>query len=496
MIPDKIKGMMQKLIDNKFEAYIIGGAVRDYLMNNNPHDYDIFTNATGEKILKIFPDGNIIGGEERQEKILTVVVDDVEISQYRKNGDRTETGSSLSEHQETCDFTINALAMDIEENIIDISTGFSKDMGKRDIERKILRFVGNADDRINEDYLRLLRAIRFAAKYELSILVNTKQSIEKNAIKIKELPQERVRDELLKILQYPKGIEYLLFYGFLDIIFPEYEKVKGMYGGDFHNERVDSHMLNAFEESCKITDNSLLRLGIFLHDIGKGETQTFEGEICQDANGNETESELMKQTHFYEHEKVGCDLMEKRLEELKFSKDDIKYIATLIRLHMYSFKVKPGKKSYIKFFNNLDDAKIPIEDYIMMIYCDHQGNMAKPRIKFGDFIKGNWLYKKYYEIKYSEEPMTVKDLKVGGQDVIEILKIEPGPKIGEVLNELFEDVMDGEIKNTRADLLLELKAGCFAESIKTSKCKHCGAEAGENNDICSDCFDKQTRGEL
>lgn len=214
-------------------------------------------------------------------------------------------------------------------------------------------------------------------------------------------------------------------------------------------------MKNSFKKACEITDNPILRLGIFLHDIGKSITQTF------DEDG--------KQVHFYEHEMVGCDMMKERLAELKFSQDDIRYITTLIKLHMYSFKVKPGKKSYIKFFNKLDEAKISIEDYVMMIYCDHQGNMAKPRIKFGDFIKGNWLHKKYYEVKYSEEPMTVKDLKVSGKDVIEILKIKPGPLVGEIFNLLFEHVMDGDIKNKRDSLLFQLRTDEIKESIKGRK---------------------------
>ena len=443
MIPDKIKEMMQKLIDKGFEAYIIGGAVRDYLLGITPHDYDIFTNATGEEILKIFPKGVVIGNEERQEKILTVVVDDVEISQYRSNGDRTKTGSTLKQHQSTCDFTINALAMDKESNVIDIQEGSCKDMGRRDIEHKILRFVGSADKRIEEDPLRLLRGIRFASKYELTILVNTRLSVEKNANIIQDLPQERVRDELLKILQYTKGIEYLIYYGFFDYIFPEYNVCKGIKGGEHHGEMVDTHMLNNFEESCKITNNVLLRLSCFLHDIGKGVTQTFEEDGTQ--------------KNIYKHENKGEEMMIKRLKHLKFSSDEIKYITTLIKLHMYTYKDSPSKKSYIKFFNKLEKANIPIEDYIMLIYCDHQGNMAKPRIKFGDFIKGNWLFKKYYEIKFSEEPMNVTDLKIGGKDVIEKLNIKPGPEVGKILNEIFDKVMEGELNNNRADLLYYLK---------------------------------------
>jgi len=172
----------------------------------------------------------VIGSEERQEKILTVVVDDVEVSQYRKNGARTETGHSLEEHQATCDFTINSIAMDINEKIID------KHNGESDLKDKLIRFVGKPADRIEEDFLRLLRGIRFGAKYKFKLENDTAMSIELCAYKIKELPQERVRDELLKILAYPKGIDYLLFYGFIEIIVTTeksevdkiFEKLKGL----------------------------------------------------------------------------------------------------------------------------------------------------------------------------------------------------------------------------------------------------------------------------
>ena len=435
MIPERIIEMMKLIEKAGFEAYIIGGAVRDIKLGITPKDYDIFTNATGEQILKIFPDGNIIGSEERQEKILTVVVDGVEISQYRSNGDRTKTGTTLRQHCGTSDFSINSMAMNKDGKLFDFYGG------EKDLYEGVIRFVGSAERRIEEDLLRLLRGIRFAAKYQFKFEAHTEASIRLNAYRIEKLPQERVRDELIKILRYPKGMSYLIFYGFIDYIFPEYKKVKGMNGGDHHNEIVDEHMLNAFELACKITDNPNLRLACFLHDIGKGITYTTEEDGTQ--------------THFYEHENKGEEMMQQRLSHLKFSNEDKKYITALIRLHMYTYKVEPGKKSYIRFFNKLEEAKISIEDYIMLIYSDHQANMAKPRIKFGDFIKDNWLHKKYYEIKYSEEPMSVKDLKITGHDIMEYgLK---GKEIGDILNKAFDEVMDGNIKNNRAELLYALK---------------------------------------
>jgi len=145
-IPKEIKEIMQELLDNGFEAYIVGGAVRDNYYGFMPNDYDIFTNATGEEILKVFPQGKILGGEERQKKILTVVVDGVEVSQYRSSGDRTETGNDLASHQATCDFYINALVVDINGKYC----GDAKitQMAFADLDDRLLRFVGNAQTRI------------------------------------------------------------------------------------------------------------------------------------------------------------------------------------------------------------------------------------------------------------------------------------------------------------------------------------------------------------
>jgi len=460
MIPDKIKQLMQKLLDNGFEAYIIGGAVRDYYMVLEPHDHDIFTNATGEQILNIFPNGNIIGGEERQKKILTVIVDGVEISQYRSNSERTEVGGTLEQHQGTCDFTINCLACDINGKLCGDESFIT--MGKKDIKDKCLRFVGNAYDRIKEDPLRVLRGIRFMLKYNLDPIISTINAI--TTSDISSLPKERIRDELMKILSLE------LKEGFLRdiaIFLPKEIRVDNMFkfGGDYHNESPYVHLEKTCLEAVKITNNPLIRLSALLHDVGKGVARTEEyssiqSHICEFPSQCHL---CKKEIHFYGHENFGADIVKKWMKEYKFSEKDTKYVSTMIRLHMYTYKDNPGKKSYIRFFNALEEAEIDIEDYIMQIYSDHQGNTKKPRIKFGDFIKGNWLHKKYYEIKFSEEPMTVKDLKVTGKDVIECMGLKPGPKVGIMLQNTFELVMDGTIKNTRAELLNVLKTTKIGE---------------------------------
>ena len=146
---------MKKLLDAGFEAFLVGGAVRDIVLGYIPKDYDVFTNASGDEILKVFPEGRVIGNEERQKKILTVVVGDVEVSRYRGNGDRTEYGESLEEHTKTCDFTINSIAMTINGNLVDYQGGML------DIKNNIIRAVGNPHTRFQEDLLRVLRLVRF-----------------------------------------------------------------------------------------------------------------------------------------------------------------------------------------------------------------------------------------------------------------------------------------------------------------------------------------------
>ncbi len=464
IIPDKIKGIMQKLLDNKYEAYIIGGAIRDSLMNIKPHDYDIFTNATGEEILKIFPKGRVIGGEERQATILTVIVDGVEVSQYRSNGDRTKTGKTVEEHQATCDFTINAIASDIYGCLLGGDVDISS-QGESDVRDRKLRFVGNPKDRIKEDPLRILRGIRFFLKYNLSIDTETHIELIQRK-KVLNLPKERVREELLKIfsLKLKKGfLKSILTFLPEDLVHIKMFED----GGQHHKETPYDHSENSFLEISKITNNSILRLSALLHDVAKGvcKTSGIDDGILKKAPNIKDDGILKKAPnikddgilvdvpiHFYEHEKIGSEIVNKWMKEYKFSKDEMKYVTSLIKLHMFGYKEEISDKTYIKFFNKLEEANIPIIDYIMLIYADHQGNMSKKRIKFGDFIKHNYLYNNWLRIRELKTPFTVKDLAISGKDLIERYGMEPGKKIGLILNSVLEKVIDGDLRNERAEI--------------------------------------------
>ena len=437
MIPDNIKEKMETLIKAGFEAYVIGGAVRDFYMGIEPHDYDIFTNATGEQILKLFPKGVVLGNEKRQEKILTVIVDGTEISQYRKNGSRTETGNNLKDHLATCDFTVNSIACDINGKITDPNNGCY------DIDSKRLRFVGDSIKRIKEDPLRILRGIRFwglLGKFEDYDVVCEHIDL------LDTIPKERIREEFMKILETNILDTLLIDKTIILKIIPELKECYNVDGGMYHDEDVITHSKNTFNYSCKITDNILLRLACFLHDIGKGTTALIEKD------GG---------LHFYGHENKGEELVKQIMDRLKFPKKDILYVTQLIKLHMYSYKGNPGKKSHMRFFIKLKEANIPIEDYVMLLYCDHLANGKKPRIKFGDFIKGNRLIHKYYEYTYTKEPFTVKDLKITGYDVMKYKYADggyiKGKDIGNILDRAFNEVMEDNVKNERPELLSKLK---------------------------------------
>jgi tRNA nucleotidyltransferase (CCA-adding enzyme) len=435
MIPDNVKTIMQSLIDNGFDAYIIGGAVRDVMMGVVPSDWDIFTDASGHEILSIFPYGNIIGGEERRAKILTVVVDGVEVSQYRANGDRTKTGTSLDRHLSTCDFRINSMAMDIDCKITD------NHYGRMYIKERAIYCVGDCKDRIKEDKLRALRAVRFGVKYNFVIdpelyrvILNTD---------ISDLPIERVKDELLKTIIYPDAISTMARFNLINKIVPEFTPSVQLDGGRHHDETVDQHMFNAQNIACALTDNPILVFACAFHDIGKPSTQ----EHKEDGG-----------TSFHNHDRVGAEMLREIMLRLKFSNMDIKYVGILVSEHMFGYASDARCKNgtFVKHFKRLEDAGISIEDYMILQYSDSQANTKNSRMKFGDFIQSNKLYKKYFELRHSNTPFGIRDIAISGKDLLDI-GIPAGREIGDTLNEIFDVVASGDLENTRPALMYYLK---------------------------------------
>ena len=421
---------MEKLIAAEHTAFIIGGAVRDTILDIVPHDYDIFTCATGEEILEIFPEGVVIGNEERQEKILTVIVDGVEVSQYRKNGERTETGVSLFKHVDTCDFTMNSMVMCVNGDIAD------PHFGKNDIRSELIRCVGNPQERIDEDKLRVFRAVRFAVKYGFTIEDDLSHVIHKTDVS--DLPVERIREEMLKIVSYPGGLAALNEMRLLTKVIPEFGDCHGLMGGCHHDETVDDHMFTAQDLMCELTDNKALIFAAAFHDIGKG----VSNQIKDDGGMS-----------FHKHEKVGAGMIRDVMDRMKFSNDDIKYVETLIGEHMFGWHADDlTDRAIVRHCGRMERVGITIEDYVMMMYCDSQANAKNPRVKFGDFVKDNTLIHKYNNVKYSSMPFSVADLEINGHDVMDC-GVSAGPDVGSILNDIFEMVVDGEIENRKGLLI-------------------------------------------
>ena len=430
MIPDNVKEIMQKLLDNDCEAFIIGGAVRDFIINKEPKDFDIFTNASGEGILKLFPKGKVIGSEERQVKLLTVIVDGVEVSQYRRSGDREEIGCELKDHLATCDFTMNAMAMDIHENVID------RYDGEENIRNNRLKCVGNATERFKEDGLRILRGIRFILKYNLKPDVYLHNELKIGWKYISQLPVERVRDELMKILEYEDAIELLYNYNLLTKLIPELSYCEGVPGGSWHKENVITHLKLCYKNAHRLTDNVLLKLACFAHDLGKGWTykKIEDGRVI-----------------FRDHHKVSEYIIRQFMAKYKFSNNEIKYVTTLIGLHMFGLFSKPKKGKLAKFFNDLDVAGVHIEEFILLRYCDNQSNLAKPRMKFGKWILDDELLRQYYKLKYEKFPFHIRDLEIDGKDLL-LLGFK-GASIGAMLDTTHNLILEGCLDNDKPTLM-------------------------------------------
>lgn len=433
MIPHKVLGIMQSLVDNGHEAYIVGGAIRDCMMCVKPVDWDVFTDATGDDILTIFPHWEGYWQDERRTKILTVIVDGVEVSQYHANGVRTETGMSLEQHLSTCDFTINSMAMGIDRKIIDNYCGMAH------LRSKEVCCVGDPKDRIEEDKLRALRAIRFSVKHGFCIEKELYGAILDTDIS--SLPVERVREEILKTIVYHGALSMLSQSSLTSKIIPEFDRSFLHVGGGHHDETVDVHMFNAQNIACHLTDNPILVFACAFHDIGK----PFVYEYREDGK-----------VSFHDHEKVGAEIIRDVMLRMKFSGADINFVETLVSEHMFGYNNDVSDKTFVRHFKRLEDAGISIEEYMIMQYSDYQANMKNKRVKFGDYVGQSDIYKQYCRLKFSKTPFRVSDLAISGKDLLDA-GIPAGIRIGNILREVFDEVINGNIKNERNVLMYHIK---------------------------------------
>jgi len=435
-IPQEVKKIITDLKGAGFEAYIVGGCVRDLLMKKTPNDWDVATNAKPEEIQKVFPENFY------ENNFLTVTVltksekiPQVEVTTYRleaeysdkRHPDHLEFAKTLAEDLARRDFTVNAMAADEKVKVTDLFDG------QKDLKKKIIRAVGDADERFNEDALRMLRAVRLATTLGFTIEEKTAAAIKKHAGWLERISAERIRDELVKIIMADKaadGIDLLHQLGLLTYILPELEENVGVAQNKHHIYDCYWHALKALEYSAKQDFTIQVRIASLLHDIAKPKVKAGEGS---DAT-------------FYNHEVVGAKMAEKMLERLKFSKKDIEKITTLVRYHLFYYNVDEVTESSVRRLIKNAGAE-NMEDLLRVRQADRIGSGVPKAEPY------KLRHLKYIIDKVSHDPISVKMLKVSGNDIMKELQIEPGPKVGLILNSLLAVVLEDPTKNEKEFLV-------------------------------------------
>lgn len=463
-IPDEVKITIQKLQRAGFEVYIVGGCVRDFLRGVEPDDWDITTNAKPEEIQKVFPKSfyenkfltvTVLTGsknpklnelkEENEVLFASADVREIEITTYRQEAkytdkrhpDEVKFAKTLKEDLARRDFTVNAIALELPEARPLVAKIIDYFGGQEDLKNKIIRAVGKPEERFSEDALRMLRAVRFATTLGFEIEKKTAAAIKENAPWLQSISKERIRDELMKIVMTERaagGIEQLRQLGLLKYVIPELEEGYGVSQNKHHIYECYEHNLRAFDFAAKQKFNKFVRLAALLHDIGKPKTKRGEG----------------LDSTFYGHEMVGAKMAAQILNRLKFSKKDIEKIVKLVRYHLFYYNVDEVSESSVRRLVRQAGPE-NMEELLQVRMADRIGSGVPKAEPY------KLRHLKYIIDKVSQDPISAKMLKVSGNDVMKILDIKPGPKVGQVLDVLLGYVLLDPKKNEKEFLGKEIQ---------------------------------------
>lgn len=454
-LKEEVLNIYKKIKETGFEVFFVGGCVRNTLLGKAIKDWDLTTNATPIQIQAIFQDsfydnqfGTVgIPFKKEGEKPDLETKNYIEITTFRKekgykdlrHPESIEWGKSIEDDLSRRDFTINAIALKLTTKDQRLTTEFIDPFnGQNDLKNKLIRAVGNADERFKEDALRLMRAIRFAAQLGFNIEEKTIKSILRDAKLISYVSKERVRDELLKILasSHPyEGIKLLDDTGMLEIIIPELSLGKGVSQerpGRHHKDDVFTHNLLSLKY-CPAKD-PLVRLAALIHDIGKPQAKSFD------------EQNLVI---FYNHEVVSAKISREISDRLRLSKKQKEKIYTLVRWHMFTIDEKITDAAIRRFIRRVGVENV--KDMIDLRIGDRLGG--------GTQTAESWRLKKFKERlgRQLNPPFSINDMAVDGNDVMRELNIKPGPKVGQILQQLFEEVDEDLSKNNREYLVKRIK---------------------------------------
>jgi poly(A) polymerase/tRNA nucleotidyltransferase (CCA-adding enzyme) len=458
-IPDYVSHILEQLNKGGFEAYVVGGCVRDFLMEKIPKDWDITTNAKPEEILAIFDFGkyeNNFGTVLLPIRDGEVLLDVIEVTTYRseqgysdrRHPDEVIFETEIDKDLERRDFTVNAMALaPFNEKLLEkegrrqIEVGGAPFVlidlfgGEKDIRKKVLRAVGEPMERFKEDALRMLRAVRFISQLGFELEPKTQRAIVKLAGSVKFVSKERIRDELIKILDSDKpseGIRLLHDCKLLQYILPELEEGVGMAQNHHHIYQVYEHNVLTLK-NCP-SDKWTVRLAALLHDVAKPKTRKVIDGVAT----------------FYNHEYVGAKMTSRIMDRLKFSNEDKDIVVNLVKNHMFYYQVGEVTAASVRRLI-VKVGRENLQDLIHLRMADRVGSGTPKALPY------KLQHLQYMMEKVQHDPVSVKMLKINGNDLMTDLKMEPSPKMGAILDVLLSEVLEDPELNIREHLLERAK---------------------------------------
>ncbi|MDB5244973.1 MAG: polynucleotide adenylyltransferase [Parcubacteria group bacterium] len=449
-IPKEVRDVAEGLRTEGFEAYLVGGCVRDLLIDRRPKDWDITTNAKPEDIQRIFPDsfytndfGTVGVLRETEDEALKII----EVTPYRtesvysdkRRPDSVQFGQSLEEDLARRDFTINALAYDESKGQL-----IDPYKGQKDIELKVLKTVGVPAERFEEDALRLMRAVRLVAELEFVLGADTAAAIQDKASNLGHISKERIRDEFVRILNSSQPMMALIMaqqLGLLEYIAPDLTRGIGIEQNQAHSYDVFGHLMRSLQHAADKEWSFDIRLAAVFHDVSKPEVRRWEPK--------------KNDWTFHGHEVVGARVTKKALEDLKFSRETIERVSKLVRWHMFFSDPDQITLSAVRrMIRNVGEENI--WDLLNLRICDRIGT-GRPKEQPFRFRK----YKAMVE-EALRDPISVAMLKTDGAHIMEKFHMKPGPRLGWLLNALLEEVLEDPTRNNeeyldeKSALLLDL----------------------------------------
>ena len=466
-IPKSIKNVSKALSDAGFENFVVGGCVRDLIIGREPKDWDLNTNATPEQIIALFPKTfyendfgtvGVVNEDETNERLKVIEVTPYRIesgySDFRRP-DSVVWGKNVEQDLARRDFTINALAYDVQNNkLIDLYDG------ENDIEKKIIKTVGKPDERFGEDALRMLRALRFASTLDFVIQLETHEAIQRNAHLLAHISKERIRDEFTKIIMSDSpavALDLCARLWLLKYISPELEKGIGVEQNQAHAYTVWEHLLRSIDHAAKKNFPLYVRLSALFHDVAKPHTKKI-------INGQAT---------FYGHEVVGAKITKNILLDLKFPKETIEKTTKLVRGHMFFSDTEEISLSAVRRM---------VRNVTPELIWDLMDVRAADRIGTGRPKEVPYRLRKYKSMieEVMRDPISVKQLKISGETIMKLTNAPAGPHIGFILEILLAEVLENPALNTE-DYLERKVIELFA--LKPEELMKQGREARAKNEI-------------